>query len=298
METLLPPSISSKYPQLTVPFPFPSQTISLFRKTIVISGASRGIGLSIAKKCALEKANIVILAKSVVENPKLAGTIFSAEKEIKELGGDVLSVKCDVRFESEVKAAIEKVVEKYGGVDILVNNASAIYLKGTGETEMKRFELMHDIIVKGAFLMVKHCLPYLKKAENPHIINITQLFNPSNLSRNTAYNLSKQSLCLLTIGWSKEFKDFGIGVNGLWPLTGIASAPIRNLFGGQDALKLCRTEDIMGDAALILMKKDSKQVTGNFFLDEQVLRSVGVKDFRKYRYDQSIEEKLIYEAKL
>lgn len=170
METPLPSSISSKYPQLTVPFPFPSQATPLSKKTIIITGASRGIGLSIAKKCALENANIVILAKSVVENPKLAGTIFSAEKEIKELGGNVLAVKCDVRFESEVKEAIEKVIEKFGGVDIVVNNASAIYLKGTGETEMKRFELMHDIIVKGAFLLVKHCLPYLKKAENPHII--------------------------------------------------------------------------------------------------------------------------------
>ena len=291
--------IFTKHPELKSHFPF-SKITSLKDKTIVISGASRGIGLAIAKKAALDGANIAILSKSVSENPKLQGTIYTAAKEIEFLGGKALPIQCDVRFEKDVKEAIELVVKTFNGIDILINNASAIYLSNTIDTDMKKYTLMQDIIAKGTFLLTKYCAPYLIKSSNPHILNITQLpnFTSEKMSRNLAYNVAKQSVCLMTLGWSKEFSKYGVGVNGLWPLTGIATAPIKNLFGGNEGMKFCRTEDIMADSAYIVLTSDSKKTNGNFFYDEQVLRSIGINDFSKYKYDQTTSEEAIYKAKL
>lgn len=285
-------------------FTNPSNIMSLFPKgnlkgkTLVITGASRGIGLAIAIKAAKDGANIVILAKTTEPNPKLPGTIYTAAKEIEENGGKALPIKCDIRKEEEIKKAIDEAVQFFGGIDILVNNASAIYLKGTIETDTKRFDLLNDLIVRGTFLMGKYCLPHLLKSNNPIIINITQPLDitPQRFSKHPAYNLAKQSMSIMVMGWAEEFKG-RVTVVGLWPATAIASAAL-NLFGGELAKKYSRKENIMGDSAYILLTCQDPNISGKIFFDEDVLKKSGVNDFSKYKYDPSVSDEDIKYAKL
>jgi NAD(P)-dependent dehydrogenase (short-subunit alcohol dehydrogenase family) len=257
----------------------------LFRnKTVVITGASRGIGKAIGLKLAKEGANIVIAAKSVEENPKLGGTIFSAAKEMEEQGGQALAVKCDIRFEEEIKLVVEKTVERFGGIDILINNASAISLTKTEQTEAKRFDLMHSINVRGTFLMTRHCIPFLKKSSNAHILTLSP---PLNLdikwfSNHVAYTLTKYNMSMMTLGWAGEFSKDRIAANSLWPRTTIATAAVKNLLGGDALINMSRSPEILADAAFYILKKPSTECTGNLFIDEEVLAKEGIIDLEKY----------------
>jgi NAD(P)-dependent dehydrogenase (short-subunit alcohol dehydrogenase family) len=257
----------------------------LFRnKTVVITGASRGIGKAIGLKLAKNGANIVIAAKSIEENPKLGGTIYSAAQEMDEQGGQSLAVKCDIRFEEEIKNVVEKTIEKFGGIDILINNASAISLTSTEQTEAKRFDLMHSINVRGTFLMTKHCIPYLKKSSNAHILTLSP---PLNLdlkwfANHVAYTMTKYNMSMMTLGWAAEFKKDKIAANSLWPRTIIATAAVKNLLGGEGMINVSRTPDILADAAFYILQKQSTECTGNLFIDEDVLAKEGITDLEKY----------------
>jgi len=253
-------------------------------KTAVITGATRGIGKAIAIRLAKEGANIVIAAKSVEENAKLGGTIFSAAKEIEEAGGKALAIQCDIRFEDQIKNVIDKTVEKFAGIDILINNASAISLTTTEQTESKRFDLMHSINVRGTFFVTKACIPYLKKSSNPHILTLSP---PLNLDlkwfeKHVSYTLTKYSMSMMTIGWAAEFKKDKIAANSLWPRTTIDTAAVRNLLGGQMLANMSRKPDILADAAWYILQKPSSICTGNLFIDEQVLAKEGITDLEKY----------------
>lgn len=253
-------------------------------KTIFISGASRGIGKSIALKFAKEGANIVIAAKSAEENPKLGGTIFSAAKEVEEKGGKALAIQCDIRFEEQIQHAVEKTVETFGGIDILINNASAISLTKTEQTELKAFNLMHDINVKGTFFVSKACIPHLKKGSNPHILNLSPPINPDRkwFTNHLAYTMSKYNMTMIALGLSGELKKYNIAANTLWPKTTIATAAVRNLLGGETLIKMSRTPEIIADAAFYILSKPSTECTGNCFIDEEVLANEGITDLDKY----------------
>jgi citronellol/citronellal dehydrogenase len=253
-------------------------------KTAVITGATRGIGKAIAIRLAKEGANIVIAAKSVEENAKLEGTIFSAAKEIEEAGGKALAIQCDIRFEDQIKNVIDKTVEKFAGIDILINNASAISLTTTEQTESKRFDLMHSINVRGTFLVTKACIPYLKKSSNPHILTLSPPLNlePKWFEKHVSYTLTKYSMSMMTIGWAVEFKKDKIAANSLWPRTTIDTAAVRNLLGGQMLANMSRKPDILADAAWYILQKPSSVCTGNLFIDEQVLAKEGISDLEKY----------------
>jgi len=253
-------------------------------KTAFISGATRGIGKAIALRLAKEGANIVIAAKSVEENTKLGGTIFSAAKEIETAGGKALAVQCDIRFEDQIKNAVDKAVEKFGGIDILVNNASAISLTSTEQTEPKRFDLVNDINVRGTFFVTKACIPYLKKANNPHILTLSPPLNmdPKWFHKHIAYTISKYNMSMMTIGWAAEFKNDRIAANALWPRTTINTAAVRNILGGEMLAKMSRTPDILADAAFYILRQPSDECTGNLFIDEQVLAKEGITDLEKY----------------
>ena len=253
-------------------------------KTAVITGATRGIGKTIAIRLAKEGANIVIAAKSVEENAKLGGTIFSAAKEIEEAGGKALAIQCDIRFEDQIKNIIDKTIEKFAGIDILINNASAISLTTTEQTESKRFDLMHSINVRGTFLVTKACIPYLKKSSNPHILTLSPPLNldPKWFEKHVGYTLTKYSMSMMTIGWAAEFKKDKIAVNSLWPRTTIDTAAVRNLLGGQMLANMSRKPDILADAAWYILQKPSSICTGNLFIDEQVLAKEGITDLEKY----------------
>jgi citronellol/citronellal dehydrogenase len=253
-------------------------------KTAFISGATRGIGKAIALRLAKEGANIVIAAKSVEENEKLGGTIFSAAKEVEALGAKALAVQCDIRFEEQIKNAVEKAIEKFGGIDILVNNASAISLTSTEKTEPKRFDLMYDINVRGTFFVTKACIAYLKKANNPHILTLSPPLNmdPKWFGSHVAYTISKYNMSMMTIGWAAEFKKDRIAANALWPRTTIDTAAVRNILGGEMLAKMSRTPDILADAAYFILRQPSDECTGNLFIDEQVLAKEGITDLEKY----------------
>lgn len=253
-------------------------------KTVLITGASRGIGKAIALRLAKEGANIIIAAKSVEENPKLGGTIFSAAKEIEEVGGNALPLQCDIRFEDQVNLVTQQAVEKFGGIDILVNNASAISLTSTEQTEAKRFDLMHSINVRGTFLVTKACIPYLKKSDNAHILTLSPPLNlqPKWFGNHVAYTISKYNMSMMTIGWAAEFKKDRIAANALWPRTTIATAAVRNLLGGEGVVKMSRTPEILADAAYYILKQPSIECTGNLFIDEEVLAKEGISDLGKY----------------
>ena len=250
---------------------------------VVISGASRGIGLSIAKKLAEDGANIAILAKTDTPHPKLPGTIFTAAEEIKKFGVKAIPIKVDIRFDDQVEKAINKIVNDLGSIDILINNASAINLFNSETLPMKRYDLMHNINVRGTYFCSKICLPHLKKSNNPHILNLSPPINlkPKWFENFSAYTMSKYSMSMVTIGMSSEFKKYKIAVNSLWTKTAINTSAI-SLLAGFVTPDQCRKPDIVSDAAKIILSKKSSECSGNFFIDEHVLRENGEKDFDKY----------------
>ena len=258
--------------------------MSFKNKTVFITGASRGIGKAIALKLAAEGANIVVAAKSVEENPKLGGTIFSAAEEMQKAGGNALAVQLDIRDEEQIKQAVEKTVNAFGGIDILINNASAIQLTNTEQTEAKRFDLMHDINVRGTFLMTKHCIPHLKKGNNAHILTLSPPLNTDLkwFKNHIAYTLSKYNMTMMTLGWSEELKQYGVAANALWPRTTIDTAAVRNLLGGDALAKMSRKPEIIADAAYYILNKPSAKCTGNAFIDEDVLTKEGITDLSAY----------------
>ncbi len=256
---------------------------SLHGKTIFISGASRGIGLAIGLRAARDGANVVVAAKTTEPHPKLPGTIYSAAQEIEAAGGKALPLMVDIREEAQVLAAVAKTVETFGGIDILINNASAISLTGTLETPMKRYDLMHHINTRGTYLCSQACIPHLKQAKNPHILNLSPPLNMKAhwFKNHVAYTMAKYGMSMCVLGMSAEFEDEGIAVNALWPRTAIATAAI-NMIGGPAMIAGCRTVDIMADAAHLILTRDSRSCTGNFFLDEDLLREAGTTDFERY----------------
>lgn len=253
-------------------------------KTVFITGASRGIGKAIALKLAKDGANIIVAAKSTEENPKLGGTIYSAAAEIEAAGGKALAVVCDIRNEDQIIEAVNKAVDQFGGIDILINNASAISLTTTEATESKRFDLMHDINVRGTFLVAKHCIPHLKKGSNPHILNLSPPINmdPKWLGNHLAYTMSKYNMSMMAIGLAEELKPFRIAANALWPRTTIATAAVMNLLGGQMLINMSRTPEIIADAAYAILKRPSASCSGNLYLDEDVLAEEGITDLSGY----------------
>ncbi|MFT3682633.1 MAG: NAD(P)-dependent oxidoreductase [Ferruginibacter sp.] len=258
--------------------------MSFENKTVIITGASRGIGKAIGLKLAKEGANIVIASKSVEENPKLGGTIFSAADEMEKAGGKALAVQCDIRFEDQIQNVVDKAAEKFGGIDILVNNASAINLTPTEHTEPKRFDLMYDINVRGTFMMSRACIPFLKKSTNAHILNLSPPVNMDMkwFANHLAYTISKYDMTMIALGLSAELKKYNVAANSLWPRTTIATAAVNNLLGGEALMKMSRTVDIVADAAYYILSKPAASCTGNSFIDEQVLAAEGVTDFEKY----------------
>src|SRR5436189_4335770 len=258
--------------------------MSLKNRTAFITGASRGIGKAIALRLVKEDVNIVIAAKSVEENPKLGGTIFSVAKEIEDAGGKALAVQCDIRFEDQIQAAIDKTVARFGGIDIVINNASAISLSPTEQTEPKRFDLMHEINIRGTFFVTKACIPHLKKSANAHILTLSPPINldPKWLAGHVAYTITKFSMSMMAIGWAAELKQYRIASNALWPRTTIDTAAVRNLLGGEVLAKMSRTPDILADAAYAILSKTNLQYTGNTFIDDEVLAKEGITDLAKY----------------
>ena len=250
--------------------------MSFKNKTVLITGASRGIGKAIGLKLAAEGANIVIASKSIEENPKLGGTIFSAATEMEAAGGKALAVQCDIRFEDQIDNVVQQAADKFGGIDILINNASAINLLPTEQTEPKRFDLMYDINVRGTFMMSRACIPYLKKGTNAHILNLKWF------QKHLAYTISKYNMSMIALGLSAELKQYNIAANALWPKTTIATAAVNNLLGGEMLMKMSRTVDIIADAAYSILNKPSTQCTGNTFIDEDVLAAEGITDLSKY----------------
>ena len=258
--------------------------MSLKDKVIFISGGSRGIGLAIAKKAALDGAKIIIAAKTAEPHPKLPGTIYTAAEEIVSAGGDALPLICDIRSEDNVRDTINKGVDHFGGIDICINNASAIQLTNVTDTEMKRYDLMHQINGRGTYMVSKFCLPHLKKADNPHILNLAPPLDMSAkwFANTVAYTMAKYTMSMCVLGMAEEFKPDGIAVNALWPRTAIATAAVQNHLGGDEIMKLSRNVHIMADSAYSILTKDSKSFTGNFCIDDLVLYEDGVKDFSKY----------------
>jgi len=253
-------------------------------KTVFITGASRGIGKAIAVRLAKEGANIVVVAKSIEENPKLGGTIFSAANEIEQAGGKALAVQCDIRFEDQIKNAVEKAVEVFGGIDILINNASAISLTPVEQTQQKAFDLMYDINVKGTFFVSKECIPFLKKGTNPHILNLSPPVNLAQkwLTNYVAYTMSKYNMTMIALGLAGELKKYHIASNTLWPRTTIATAAVRNLLGGEALINMSRTAEIIADSAFYILQRPSTVCSGNSFIDETVLTEEGITDLEKY----------------
>ena len=258
--------------------------MSLANKVVFITGGSRGIGLEIGKRAARDGAKVVLAAKTAEPHPKLPGTIFTAAEEIIEAGGEALPLILDVRDEENVLKAVEETVSHFGGIDICVNNASAISLTKTPDTDMKRYDLMHQINGRGTYLVSKHCIPHLKKSSNPHILNLAppldmkaKWFGP-----HLAYTMAKFTMSMCVLGMAEELKADGIAVNGLWPRTAIATAAVKNVLGGEELMNISRKPEIMADAAYEIFIKDSKEFTGNFCIDDLVLHESGVKDFTKY----------------
>ena len=255
--------------------------MSLQGKTLFITGASRGIGLAIAKKAGSLGANVVIAAKSAVPNPKLPGTIFTAAAEVEAAGGKALAIQCDIRDESAVEAAMAQAAERFGGIDVLVNNASAIWLRGALDTPMKRFDLMSQVNARGSFLCAQKALPYLLKAPNPHILTLAPppSLDPKWWGPHTGYTLAKMGMSLVTLGLAEEFKG-RVAVNALWPQTVIGTDAI-NMIPGVD-IGNCRTPEIVADAAVRILQQPAAAASGRFYIDEAVLREVGVADFDAY----------------
>ena len=263
---------------------------SLKGKTLFISGASRGIGLAIALRAARDGANVAIAAKTTEPHPKLKGTIYTAAEEVRSAGGKALPLVCDIRDEPQVMAAIEATIAEYGGIDICVNNASAISLTNSQGTDMKRFDLMMGINTRGTFMVSKYCIPHLKKAENPHILMLSPPLDMKAkwFEHSTAYSIAKYGMSMCVLGLSAELKGAGIAVNALWPRTTIATAAIGNLLGGDAMMRASRTPEIMGDAAYAIFTRPSREFSGHFCIDDKVLHASGVRDFDRYRVDPTV----------
>jgi len=263
--------------------------MSLQGKTLFVTGASRGIGLAIALRAARDGANVVIAAKTAEPHKHLPGTIYTAAEEIEAAGGKALPLVVDVRDEASVMAGVEQAVSRFGGIDICVNNASAIQLTGTLATEMKRYDLMNGVNARGTFLTSKACLPHLKKAANPHVLMISPPLdmNPRWFAGHTAYSMAKYGMSLCVLGMSAEFAADGVAFNALWPRTGIATAAIQFALSGDEGMRRCRKPEIMADAAHAIFNKPSRQFTGNFLIDDSFLYAEGVRDFEQYRVDPS-----------
>ena len=261
--------------------------MSLQGKTLFITGASRGIGLAIGLRAARDGANVVIAAKTAEAHKHLPGTIYSAAAEIEAAGGQALPLTVDVRDEASVMAAVEAAVARFGGIDICVNNASAIQLTGTLATDMKRYDLMHQVNARGTFLVSKACIPHLKQAANPHILALSPPLDlsPHWFGPHVAYTMAKYSMSLAMLGMADEFREDGIACNGLWPRTGIATAAIEFALTGKDGLAHCRTPEIMADAAHAIFTSPSRELTGRFLIDDSFLYERGVRDFEKYSVD-------------
>jgi citronellol/citronellal dehydrogenase len=263
---------------------------SLKDKVLFISGASRGIGLAVALRAARDGAKIAIAAKTAEAHPKLPGTIYTAAKEIEAAGGQALPLLCDIRFEEQVQEAVKKTVETFGGLDICVNNASAISLTDTLSTPMKKYDLMNGINARGTFLCSQVCLPHLLEAKNPHILNMAPPLNMKAkwFTGHVAYTIAKFGMSMCTLGMADELNG-QVAVNSLWPRTIIGTAALQNLLGGDEAMRSSRTPQIMGDAAHAILVKDFKTHTGKFLIDDDVLRAEGVKDFAKYQATPGVE---------
>jgi citronellol/citronellal dehydrogenase len=261
--------------------------MSLSGKTLFVTGASRGIGLAIALRAARDGANIAIAAKTAEPHKHLPGTIYTAAKEIEAAGGKALPLIVDVRDETSVLDAVEKTAAAFGGIDICVNNASAIQLTGTLATDMKRYDLMQQINARGTFLTSKACIPHLKRAANPHVLMLSPPLDmsPRWFASHVAYTMAKFGMSLCVLGMAEEFREDGVAFNALWPRTGIATAAIRFALAGDEGLKSCRTTDIMADAAHAIFSKPAREFTGNFLIDDSFLYGEGVRDFDKYRVD-------------
>ncbi len=258
---------------------------TLHGKTLFITGASRGIGLAIALRAARDGANVVIAAKSAVPNPKLPGTIHTAAAAVEEAGGKGLAIQCDIRDEANVEAAVAATMERFGGIDILVNNASAIWLQGIANTPMKRFDLMHEVNARGTYLCIQKCLPHLLKANNPHVLTLAPppTLDPKWWAPHTAYTLAKMGMSFVTLGLAAELADAGVAVNALWPRTVIATDAL-NMIPGVE-IPRCRIPEIVADAAQAVLVRPARGFTGQFLIDEDVLREAGVSDFSGYAVD-------------
>jgi citronellol/citronellal dehydrogenase len=254
-------------------------------KTLFITGASRGIGLAIGLRAARDGANVVIAAKTEEPHPKLPGTIHTAADEVQKAGGRALACVVDVRSEDQVLSAVDKAVKTFGGIDVLVNNASAISLTGTLATPMKRYDLMHQINTRGTFACSQACLPHLMKAENPHILNLSPPLDMKEkwFAPHVAYTMAKYGMSLCVLGMAGEFRSAGVAVNALWPRTVIATAAVQNLLGGDATMRGSRKPEIMADAAHAILTRPSRECTGNFFIDDEVLASAGVTDLSGYQ---------------
>jgi citronellol/citronellal dehydrogenase len=262
---------------------------TLNKKTLFITGASRGIGLAIALRAAKDGANIAIAAKTSDPHPKLPGTIYTAAAEIEQEGGKALPILCDIRSEEQVRAAVEQTAQHFGGIDICINNASAISITPTVQTDMKRYDLMHQINGRGTFLVSKTCIPYLKKAENPHILMLSPPLdlNPRWFAPHVAYTVAKYNMSLYVLGMAAELKPDGVAVNALWPRTTIATAAVANLLGGESIMRKSRKADILADAAHVILTKPAREFTGNFCIDDTLLWENGQREFDHYRVDPS-----------
>jgi citronellol/citronellal dehydrogenase len=261
-------------------------------KTVFITGASRGIGHAIGLKLAQAGANIVIAAKTTEAHPKLEGTIYTAAEDMVRAGGQALPVVVDVRDEASVRAAVQLAVDTFGGIDILINNASAIQLTGTLQTEMKRYDLMHQINTRGTYLCSQACLPHLIKAPNPHVLNLSPPLNMETrwFQNHVAYTMAKFGMSMCVLGMAGEFKG-KVAFNALWPRTAIATAAVNNLLGGGEMMRRSRTPAIMADAAYYILQRDAKTTSGNFFIDDEVLANEGITDLEVYKQTHGLPDK-------
>ncbi len=266
----------------------------LAQKTIFISGGSRGIGLTIAVRAAQDGANVCLIAKTAEPDPRLPGTIYTAAKEIEAAGGRALPVVGDIRDEAAVLEAVQRCVELFGGIDICINNASAINLSGTENLPMKRYDLMQDINTRGTFVVTKCCIPHLKQAENPHVLTLSPPLSltPKWFAGHVAYTIAKYGMSMCMLGMAEEFREAGVACNALWPRTIIATAAVQNLLGGDAAMARARKPEIMGDAACAILRRPSRECTGSFFIDDEVLAEEGITDLSAYRYGDAREEDL------
>ena len=262
---------------------------SLAGKTLFVTGGSRGIGLAIAKRAAQDGANVIIAAKTSEPHPALPGTIHTAAAEIEESGGKALPLVCDIRDDDAVAAAVEQGAQEFGGIDIVVNNASAIALLGTEEVKMSRFDLMHQVNARGTFLVSKTCLPWLKKSDNPHILTLSPPLKMLEkwFAPHVAYSMAKYGMSMCVLGMAGEFREQGIAVNALWPRTTIATAAV-NMLGGDELMMHSRKPDIMADAAYVILTKPSREFTGNFCVDDAVLEDEGITDLSGYAVNPDV----------